>query len=70
MPACPLETCMFNFKRRMIMKKYFDTPSITLVRMHADVIATSVGVNPEKGNGNPQAPGLGYGAPGRRSIWD
>jgi len=48
-------------------KKYFETPSITLVRMHADVIATSVGVNPEPGNGIPQAPGH---APGRRSIWN
>ena len=51
-------------------KKYFETPSITLVRMHADVIATSVGVHNEQGNGIPMAPGQGHGAPGRRSIWD
>lgn len=49
-------------------KKYFETPSITLVRLTADVIATSVGVNPYSGNGIPQAPGRA-GAP-HRSIWD
>ena len=49
-------------------KKYFETPSITLVRLTADVIATSVGINNTPGNGVPQAPGRA-GAP-HRSIWD
>ena len=50
-------------------KKYFDTPSITLVRMTADVIATSTPLYPgQTGNGIPQAPGRA-GAP-HRSIWD
>ena len=49
-------------------KKYFETPSITLVRLTADVIATSVGLNNSMGNGVPQAPGRA-GAP-HRSIWD
>ena len=49
-------------------KKYFETPSITLVRLTADVIATSVGLNNSTGNGIPQAPGRA-GAP-HRSIWD
>lgn len=49
-------------------KKYFETPSITLVRLTADVIATSVGLNNSPGNLTPQAPGRA-GAP-HRSIWD
>lgn len=51
-------------------KKYFETPIATIVQMKADVIATSVGLNQSQGNGIPQAPGQGHGAPGRRSIWD
>lgn len=51
-------------------KKYFDTPSITLVRMTADVIATSTPLYPgQTGNGIGQAPGRASQA-GRQSIWD
>ena len=50
-------------------KKYFDTPSIVLVRMTADVIATSLPLNPGTGNGIGQAPGRAAQA-GRQSIWD
>ena len=45
-------------------KKYFEIPSVKLVSMTADVIATSVGLNNDEGNG-PLAP-----EPRRRSIWD
>lgn len=46
-------------------KKYFDTPRMTLVSMTADVIATSMGLNNDEGNG-PLAPEQRR----RRSIWD
>ena len=49
------------------MKKYFDTPRMTLVSMTADVIATSVIINGETGNASTG----GVLAPDRRrSIWD
>ena len=45
-------------------KRYFEKPCVSVVRLTADVIATSVGINQFPGNGQPQVPGR------QRSIWD
>ena len=46
-------------------KRYFEKPCVSVVRLTADVIATSLGINQTGGNGNPQMPGRQRG-----SIWD
>lgn len=48
-------------------KKYFDTPSITLVRLTADVITTS-DLNNHQGNAS--TGGILAPDPHRKSIWD
>ena len=48
----------------MIMTKKYSEAQLHIVHMHADIIATSVGLNNKQGNGQPQVPGR------QRSIWD
>ena len=51
-------------------KKYFDTPSLVLVKMQSnDIVTASPSTHPTTGNLIPQSADRAA-MPGRRTIWD